>query len=63
MSEKLYIEQNLVHNENSFKKTIQVFVECINSILSDIEQPGKEDRLKVGRNPFERMVKMLEYMF
>ena len=35
MSEKLYLEQNLVHNEKSFCKTIQSFVQCVNSVLSD----------------------------
>ena len=64
MSEKLYIEQNLVHNEKSFSKTIQSFVQCVNSLIADTEQPSKEDKIKtVGKSPLERMVKMIEYVF
>jgi hypothetical protein len=46
MSEKLYIEQNLVHNEKSFNKTIQSFIQCVNSILSDLEQPERTEHSK-----------------
>lgn len=35
MSEKLYLEQNLVTNEKSFSKTIQAFVACLNGILGE----------------------------
>jgi len=36
MSEKLYMEQRLVKNNNSFTKTIQSFVQCANSLLADL---------------------------
>jgi len=41
MSEKLYIEQNLVSSEKSFSKTMQAFVQCVNSLITDTEQPSK----------------------
>ena len=63
MSEKLYLEQNLVHSEKSFSKTIQSFVQCVNSVISDFEQYQKEDRTKMGKNPLERSIKMTEYIF
>lgn len=64
MSEKLYLEQSLVNSEKSFSKTIQSFVQCVNSIISDLEQPAKEESFKgVGRNPLERTLKMAEYIF
>ena len=64
MSEKLYLEQNLVHNEKTFSKTVQAFVQSVNGLIADCEHSSKEDRFKkLGKNPFEQLLKMTEYIF
>lgn len=64
MSEKLYIEQRLVNNEKSFSKTIQAFVQSVNSLLADVQQTEKEDRLKKGgKSTLQKTLKMTEYIF
>lgn len=64
MSEKLYLEQNLVRNEKSFGKTVQAFVQSVNGLIADCGQSSKEDRYKkLGKNPYEQLLKMAEYIF
>ena len=39
-------------------------MQCVNSVLSDAEQPVKEEKTtKQGKNPLERNIKMMEYVF
>jgi hypothetical protein len=50
MTEKLYTEQQLVTSSESFTKTVQAFVQSINGLLADIEQPFKADSKNQKKN-------------
>jgi hypothetical protein len=65
MTEKLYTEQQLVHSEESFTKTIQAFAQCLNGLLADFEQPFKGDSKQSKshhRKHIDRYHKMINYI-
>ncbi len=65
MSEKLYSEQRLVHNERSFMKTIQAIVQSANSMLADLQQPSKQEERtkKIGKKSQDKFLKLIDYIF